>query len=86
METNNLILVSSLCSVHQIEFSFVNSLQELGLVQLIEVEEQIYISVEQLRDFEKMIQFHFELNINIEGIEVIANLLKQIDTLQQDLT
>jgi hypothetical protein len=32
-----------------------------------------------------MIHFHYELNINIEGIDAISNLLKQVNALQQEL-
>ena len=32
-----------------------------------------------------MIRLHYELGINLEGIDVIYNLLKQIDHLQSEL-
>jgi hypothetical protein len=32
-----------------------------------------------------MISFHYELNINLEGIDAISNLLNQIDDLQDEL-
>jgi hypothetical protein len=34
---------------------------------------------------EKMIRMHHELDINIEGIDTIFNLLKKIETLQEEL-
>jgi hypothetical protein len=85
METTNLILVEQFCSNCDVEFSFINSLNDYGLIELIILEDKKYISNEQLKVLEQAIHFHNELNINIEGIEVIYNLLNQINDLQQEL-
>jgi hypothetical protein len=85
MGTSNLILTAQFCTHHNVEFSFITALHNAGLVEIIVVEDNQYLSLEQLKDIEKMIAFHYELNINIEGIEAIANLLKQINELQQEL-
>jgi hypothetical protein len=85
METENLILIDTVCSHHNIEVSFVSALQEYGLIEVVEVADHQYLSNEQLRDFEKMMRLHYELNINLEGIDVIARLLQRIDDLQQEL-
>lgn len=85
METENLILIEKICSHHEIEISFVHALQEYGLIEVVEVADHQYLSNEQLRDFEKMMRLHYELNINLEGIDVIARLLQRIDDLQQEL-
>jgi hypothetical protein len=86
METNNLVLIDQLCSNCDVEVSFINSLNENGLIQIIVLDDKKYISNEQLKDVERAIHFHYELNINIEGIEVIYSLLKQINDLQQELS
>ena len=85
METTNLILIEKYWSSLEVEFSFINSLNEYGLVDIIVLEDKKYISNEQLKDVERAIHFHHELNINMEGIDVIYNLLKQIDHLQEEL-
>lgn len=85
METNNLVLVEKCCSNLEVDFSFINSLNDCGLIEIIVLDDKKYISNEQLKDLERAIHFHYELNINIEGIDVIYNLLKQIDDLQQEL-
>lgn len=85
METNNLILIEQICSHHNAELLFINSLHELGLIEIVVIENNSYLTQEQLRDIEKMIHFHYELNINVEGIDVISNLLKQVDALQHEL-
>lgn len=85
METTNLILVDTFCSNCEVEFSFLDSLNEHGIIEIIIFEDKKYISSGQLKDIERAIQFHYELNINFEGIDVISNLLNQIDDLQQEL-
>ncbi|MFN3756863.1 MAG: chaperone modulator CbpM [Flavobacterium sp.] len=85
METNNLVLVETFCSNCEAEFSFIDSLNEYGIIEIKVYEGKKYISNEQLKTVERAVQFHYELNINFEGIDVISNLLNQIDELQQEL-
>ncbi|SDG67219.1 chaperone modulator CbpM [Psychroflexus sediminis] len=85
METNKMILVEQFCSNCDINFSFIEALNENGVIEIVVVEDKKYILNEQLKTLERAIQFHYELNINIEGIDVIHNLLHQIDDLQEEL-
>lgn len=85
METTDLILIQQVCKHHKVEFSFIDSLKELGLVQMVVIEDCEYVPQEQLKDVEKMIRFYSELNINIEGIDVIYHLLKRIEKLEKEL-
>jgi hypothetical protein len=68
-----------------VEDAFIRSLHELGHIQLIVEHEDRYITPEQLKVLESMIYFYNELQINIEGIDAIAHLLKQIHDLQEEL-
>jgi chaperone modulatory protein CbpM len=86
MNTDNLIRIEYFCEQYNVEFSFVNALKESGLINLVVVEESSYLSTEDLKEIEKLVRLHYELGINIEGIDVISNLLNQIADLQQELT
>jgi signal transduction histidine kinase len=86
MENKKLILIEQFCKHHEIEFSFINSLQEFGLIEIVVFENEKYIPEEQLNDVEKMIRLHYELEINMQGIDAVFSLLKQINDLQQELT
>ena len=66
METKNLILIEQLSSHHNIEVSFINSLHEFGLIEVIIIENNKYLAHEQLKDVEKMIRLHYELDINMD--------------------
>ena len=63
-----------------------NALKESGLINLVVVEESSYLSTEDLKEIEKLVRLHYELGINLEGIDVISNLLNQLEDLQQELT
>jgi hypothetical protein len=60
-------------------------LNDSGIIEIIVLDDKKYISNEQLKDLERATHFHHELNINLEGIEVIYNLLNQIKSLQEEL-
>jgi hypothetical protein len=86
MEPENLISIARFCEYHQVESSFMSALNEFGLVSYVNVEEVSYIPVEQVRNIEKMIRLHYDLDINIEGIEAISHLLNRVNHLQAELT
>ena len=78
MQTEHLIALKAFCNSHNIEVSFINSLQRTGLINIITVQESAFIEAEQLPVIEKIVRFHFDLDINLEGIESIIHLLQLI--------
>jgi hypothetical protein len=85
MQEENLIPASDFCLHHQIEISFIYSLQEYGLVVLTQREDTVYLSPDQLQDLEKMVRLHYDLDVNMEGIDVINQLLKKLETAHDEL-
>jgi len=85
METKDKISVQQLCIHYNIPISFVIALSEFELIEIMTIHEIEYISITQIRTIEKMIHWHFELDINMEGIDVVYNLLKQIESLQDEI-
>lgn len=86
MNSNDLIQIKQFCLYHEIDNSFITQLHNYGLVKIVILEEDEYFQPEQLPAVEKMIRLHYDLKINFEGIDVIANLLTKIEALQQNLT
>ena len=86
MQEDELVPAKDFCLSHNIGISFIHSLQEYGLVETTTIEESIFIPVEKLGDIEKLVRLHYELNINMEGIDVITQLLKRIENLQEEMT
>ena len=80
-----LIAITTLCSHYEIEFSFIDALYNTGLIQIVIVEHNQFIHQDQISDLEKMIRLYNELNVNIEGIDVIFNLLQKEKELREEL-
>ncbi len=85
MQTDELIPADELCSYYKVEFSFIHSLQQFGLIQITSVHDATYIPQNQLQRLEQMIRLHYDLDINLEGIDAIANMLDKVNTLQSEI-
>jgi len=85
METQEIIAITDLCSTYQLEVSFFNALSDVGLIEIITRKKVSYLHQDALTDIEKMIRMHQDLNVNIEGIDVVFNLLNKVDELQNEL-
>jgi chaperone modulatory protein CbpM len=85
MTTDQLIPVKAFCTSHHIELSFVQSLHESGLIEITIIEEDSFVHTDQLEQLEKIIRWHYEMDINIEGIETITHLLGQINSMQEEI-
>lgn len=70
------VRIRTLCHLHGIDESFVHALHHIGRIEIIIIDHDQYIAHTQMGDFEKMVRMHRDLNINIEGIDVILNLLE----------
>ena len=85
METQEFIPVEILCRQHGIEVSFISSLQEYGLVEVITVNEADCIPLNHLPETEKLVRLHEELGLNMEGLDVITHLLHRIKKMQDEM-
>lgn len=86
MPDDHLISVKELCIHHHIQIDFIQSLYDHGLIELTTVEDQILIPFSQLGEVEKMIRLHHELDVNIEGIDVIRHLLIRLEEAQDEIS
>jgi hypothetical protein len=86
MQKEYLIAVAEFCTQHNIAVSFVSSLQQTGLINVITVEDAEFIDAEDLKQLERYVHFHYELDINIEGIESIMHLLLRVNMMQDEIT
>ena len=86
MKKGNLIPADEFCSIHNIEISFLSSLQDAGLIEITTVKETGYIPESQLNELEKIVRLYYELDINLEGIETINHLLKRINDMHDEIT
>lgn len=86
MQPAEMIPANEFCIHHNIELSFIHLLNEYGLIEIISTEENILLPADQLSRLEKLVRLHYEMDINLEGIETITYLLERIKDMQQQIT
>lgn len=85
MNQKNLVAADDICMYHQVEYTFISSLQDAGLVHLKVVDKVTYLPENELQKLERMIRMHHELEINIAGIEAINHLLERVEQMQEEM-
>lgn len=85
MENSRFISIQEISSHYSVEISFIRSLDEYGLIEITRMEDQEVMDVEYLGHLEKMMRLHYDLEINMQGIDAIAHLLKRIQDIQEDV-
>ena len=86
MKTAYLIPAIEFCRHYNIELSFIQSLNDSGLIEITIMEEKLFVPESQLLQLEKMVRLYYEMNINLEGIETIGSLLPRTRDRQQQVT
>src|SRR4030095_7906351 len=86
MQPGDMIVLDEFCASHQLEISFIRSLEEHGLIETIVVNETLCVPGQELSKLEQIVRLHQELNINPEGIDAINILLKRIENMQNEMT
>ncbi|HMK03781.1 MAG TPA: chaperone modulator CbpM [Ferruginibacter sp.] len=85
METGKLIPINSFCTHHHVESSFIDELCRFGLIEIVTIEENVFIDEEKLTDLEKLVRLHQELDINLEGMDAITHLLQRLNEMQHEI-
>lgn len=79
---NERISREELVKIYNIEITFFDDLVSYGLLN-IETENDVkYLLYEDLSDFEKFTNWHYDLDVNLPGLEVINNMLIKMKDLQ----
>jgi hypothetical protein len=85
METENLISIQTISTHYNVELSFISSLSDFGLIEIVRLQETDFVDKEQLGEIEKMMRLHYDLEINLAGIDAISHLLLRIKNMQNEL-
>lgn len=80
-----LFAITTYCSLHGIDHSFITSLSEEGLINITIENEDEFIEEEQLPDLEIYTRLHHEMGINTEGIDAIRHLVHKLRNIQSEL-
>ncbi len=85
MENEHLIPADEFCAHYNIELSFINTLQEYGLIEITTIEKNYFIDTNHLQKLEQYTRWHYDLDINLEGIEVIDHLLNRVRNMHDEI-
>jgi len=85
METDKLLPTDKFCAYYNVEYSFVETLQEIGLIETVVIQETQFIHIPHLQKIERIIRLHDDLNINPEGIEAVQTLLDRIERMNAEV-
>lgn len=80
-----MIPIVDFCTHYQTEITFIRSLHDSGLIEFVQSNEIEYISFDEMPRVEKFMRLHYDLNINLEGLETIDHLLRKIEVLQNKI-
>ncbi|AYM99839.1 chaperone modulator CbpM [Chryseobacterium sp. C-71] len=72
-----------LVKIYNVEITFFDELVDYGLLR-VETEDNIrYLIYEDLHVFEKFTNWHYDLEINLPGLEVIHDMLSKMEDLKR---
>lgn len=80
-----LISTDDFCTHYKVEYSFISSLQQNGLIEIITIDHNSFIDHDHLKNVERLVRLHYDLDINLEGIEAITFLLTRVKNMQDEI-
>jgi hypothetical protein len=86
MQNENLIPAAICCKHYNIEWSFIQSLNQYGFIHIVSDEADEFIDMDELHKLEKFIRMHYELELNMQGIEAINFLLERVQNMQDEIS
>lgn len=84
METRY-IKITEFCENEKIETSFLLELNREGLLHLEKQEEVEYIDQNDLPQIEMFARWHYELGVNLEGIDAMRHMLERMKKMQRQI-
>ena len=85
MDKEKLISIQEFCTIYKVPETFIISLYDYDLIEITSEENTRYVRVTQIKSIEKLIRFHYDMDINLEGIHAISNLLDKLERLQEKI-
>ncbi|WP_294285523.1 chaperone modulator CbpM [uncultured Chryseobacterium sp.] len=79
---NDRISREELVKIYNIEITFFDELVDSGLLNIQTENEIRYLMYEDLPVFERFTNWHYDLDINLPGLEVIHDMLQKMEDLR----
>jgi hypothetical protein len=84
MSDQEIIPLETCCSYYHVELEFIHTLEEFGLLHISYQEAKGFIQKEDVAELERFSRLHYDLNINVPGIDALQHLLEKVRSLQQE--
>ena len=85
MAAEQLIPAAEFCEYHHIDITFIRSLNDYGLLEISTIEGTVFIHPDSLQQVEQFMRLHYDLDINLAGIDAITHLLQQMEQLHNEI-
>lgn len=85
MENAGFIEAQQFCIVHNVQFSFIQTLNEYGLIEIRQDEQAAWIPEQEVQPLEKYLRMYLDMDINPEGIHAISHLLKHMSKMEEEI-
>lgn len=82
---NSLIPIEDICNYHQVKISFIQSLEEFGLIHTTIKKKTTFLDLDELTKLEQYLRLSNDLEINMEGLHAVSLLLNQIVDMQNKI-
>lgn len=81
----HLIPVHTVCLHYKIEKTLIESMESIALIEIEVLEETPCLHKDCIGDIEKILRLYNDLHVNLEGIDIILNLLNKEKQLRKEL-
>lgn len=80
-----LFKIVDICRSNNIEAAFIKELHQNGLIEIMIIESQEFVHEDEVARIQKYQNWHYDLELNIQGIEIVQQLLYKIEALKQQV-
>ena len=85
MKTEQVITVHDFCIYNDVEYAFIDHLQEAGIIEVTIIDETTCIPVDEIQKIERLARLHTQLEVNEPGLFVIDGLLDKVENMQREM-
>ncbi|AFL97645.1 chaperone modulator CbpM [Ornithobacterium rhinotracheale] len=79
------IKISDYCKNTQIERTFISDLQDEGILVLQQVDNEYCIEEDMLEELEKYSRWHYDLGVNLAGIDAMRHMLQRMQQMEREI-
>lgn len=81
----NYIKIKEFCTYTEIEDSFITDLSEEGILKIEIIDDEPFVEEDTIPDLEMFSRWHYDLGINLEGIDAMRHMLQRMNQMKSEL-